>query len=403
MREKIKTLVLHSNGPPKMPVVFCNTLIRGVLNVPETFALPAFLSRGKYLGKLGRAFTEHYARQGYLNDWREELKKSQLLDVVECDISNLIDYHNKRPVIEDVGFIIILHSATGDDMSLLLKTCHWFHKRKCKMAVFLGNEYDLMWEKTTFLYESGAEFACSQLPVDTAEWLYADVPGVKVLPLPHALNPAVYFPGQQQRRTMDIGFRGARYLLWIGDTKRNDFLDHMIQHGSRYQLSCDIRYGTIARGEWAGFLRTCHGTIGGEAGSCYLDKRGELIETAKRYLKNQPHASLKDLTETIGSRDEVEFISGKAISSRHFEPIGTKTCQLLLEGRYNDLLEPGVHYLSVKPDLSNLPEVIIEFKDEGRRKQIAEQAHEHVMSHHTYRHRVRSLIKAIFEINVSVN
>ena len=41
------------------------------------------------------------------------------------------------------------------------------------------------------------------------------------------------------------------------------------------------------------------------------------------------------------------LIHFKCISSRNFDAIGTKTPQILLEGRYNDILKPHVHYKSV--------------------------------------------------------
>ena len=88
-------------------------------------------------------------------------------------------------------------------------------------------------------------------------------------------------------------------------------------------------------------------------------------------------------------------MSGKSISSRHFEPIGTKTCQILLEGEYNGVLVPDEHYISVRKDRSNLGEAVRRFRDEGYRQAIAECAYEHVMSNHTYAHRVRSVLAAV--------
>ena len=111
-------------------------------------------------------------------------------------------------------------------------------------------------------------------------------------------------------------------------------------------------------------------------------------------MDRHPDASLNELINEVYSCTDVEYISGKGISSRHFEPMGTKTCQILLEGRYCDLIKPGVHYLSVKPDFSNFSEVIKEFCDEERRREITEHAYEHVMNAHTYRHRIVNLVEA---------
>src|SRR3546814_9279363 len=78
---------------------------------------------------------------------------------------------------------------------------------------------------------------------------------------------------------------------------------------------------------------------------------------------------------------------GKCMSSRHFDAIGTATCQILLEGRYNDILTPDVHYIRLASDLSNISEVMGTFRDERRRLEITEAARAHVMDGHTYAHR----------------
>ena len=72
-------------------------------------------------------------------------------------------------------------------------------------------------------------------------------------------------------------------------------------------------------------------------------------------------------------------MSRKALSSRHFEAIGTKTCQVLLEGSYNGILVPEVHYVGVKKDLTA----------------IVERAYDLAMSAQTCAHRVAGLVRAV--------
>jgi len=49
----------------------------------------------------------------------------------------------------------------------------------------------------------------------------------------------------------------------------------------------------------------------------------------------------------------------------------------------------------VRKDRSNLDEAVRRFRDEGYRQTIAERAYEHVMTNHTYAHRVRSVLAAV--------
>ncbi len=89
---------------------------------------------------------------------------------------------------------------------------------------------------------------------------------------------------------------------------------------------------------------------------------------------------------------------GKAISSRHFDAIGTKTCQIMLRGRFNDILVADEHYVAIEPDFSNADDAIGRFKDAGERRRIVDQAYEHVMNLHTHRHRtaqVRALLEGL--------
>ena len=47
-----------------------------------------------------------------------------------------------------------------------------------------------------------------------------------------------------------------------------------------------------------------------------------------------------------------------AISPRHLEACATRTAQILVEGDYAGILQPGVHYTALRRDLSNLDEVL---------------------------------------------
>jgi hypothetical protein len=82
---------------------------------------------------------------------------------------------------------------------------------------------------------------------------------------------------------------------------------------------------------------------------------------------------------------------GKCISSRHFDAAGTGTVQILLEGRYNDILEAGVHYLPLREDFSNIDAVMDRFNDPVARSEMADATLALVMERHTYDDRVRAV------------
>ncbi len=135
--------------------------------------------------------------------------------------------------------------------------------------------------------------------------------------------------------------------------------------------------------------------IGAESGTRFLDCDGRILSAAKTYLKRYPKASFEEVFHWC-FEGGTDYRSGKAISSRHFEPIGTKTCQILIEGRYNDILKPGVHYISVKADLSDVSGKRCASSRTSRFDEPwSRQLTPYVRAEHTYAHRVTQLLRNI--------
>lgn len=338
----------------------------------------------------------HYERLSYVNDWKDAFCKSARLDVTTCDINHHYEYWRAQKSIQSYPLIVILHSATGDDMTMLQKTESFFQGRRGKMVVFIGNEYDLMEEKIDFLVQTGAEYVGSQLPSKTASWLYQDAPHTEVLATPHGLNHEKYPTPRTDKRVRDIGFRGAAYKHFIGDHERENLIDHVKNHSERYGLDTDIVYDTyMTRDEWSTFLGECSGIVGAESGSYFLDRRCKMITAAKEFVLEHPTAAFDDVFDRFFKNPSAEFVSGKCISSRHFEPIGTKTCQMLVEGHFNGILEADEHYVAVKKDLSNIDDAVAKFRDISFRKKIVDNTYEYVLDQHTYHHRVDRLVDEV--------
>jgi spore maturation protein CgeB len=281
-------------------------------------------------------------------------------------------------------------------MSLLLKKAKWFHDRRGKLVVFIGNEYNLLSDKIGFLKSIKADYICTQLPFEAARWLYQDCVDSEILPLPHALNPNIYFPKPHSVRKIDLGFIGVFYDHLIGDIERTSLIHFFRDHGEKYELTCDVQSQRLPRLAWAEYLRSCKGILGAESGTYYLDRTGERIEAARDYVRSHRGATFVEVHQLFFAEASRQ-ISGKAISSRHFEPIGTKTCQILIEGNYNGILKADEHYISVKKDLSNVGEAIRQFKDEAYRSSMVNQTYDYILSTHTYKHRVDFLLRTVLK------
>jgi len=394
MRGRLKTLYLDANGCGAK-VIKTYTILRGIFGYGDCAQAPRLL---RYIPQISGLFVylrQFQAHVSYTIDWREAFCESSELDVEVCNINNLVHYGRCLLRLRDYDLVVVSHAAAGDDMTVLRRSVHWFTRRRAPLVMFVGNEYDLLDEKIAFIGAVGAEFICSQLPTPAAQYLYRECGGSRILSMPHALNPKVYQPRGRAERPVDIGFIGDVYWPFVGDRERTDLIEAFEREGERWGLRCQIRKQRIARTEWAEFLNTCRGTIGAESGTYYLNDRGRLLAAAREYnLLQHPEASFDEVFEKF-YRGQPREVSGKSISSRHFEPIGTKTCQILLEGEYNGVLAADEHYISVRKDRSNLDEAVRRFRDEAYRRAITERAYEHVMANHTYAHRVRSVLAAV--------
>jgi hypothetical protein len=393
-RDCLKTLYLDANGCGAM-VIKTDTILRGIFGYGDGAQAPRLLRRIPQVLDLFVYLRQFQAHVSYTLDWREAFCESPELVVEVCNINNLVHYGRCLLRIRDYDLVVVSHAAAGDDMTVLLRSARGLARRRAPLVMFIGNEYDLLDEKVGFIGAVGAEFICSQLPTTAAQYLYRECGGSRILSAPHALNPKVYQPRGGSERPVDVGFIGDVYWPFVGDRERTDLIEAFEREGERWGLRCEIRKQRVARTEWATFLNRCSGTIGAESGTYYLNDRGRLLAAAREYnLLQHPEASFEVVFEKF-YRGQPREMSGKSISSRHFEPIGTKTCQVLLEGEYNGVLLPDEHYISVRKDRSNLDEAVRRFKDEGYRQAIVERAYEYVMANHTYAHRVRSVLATV--------
>lgn len=399
-----RTLLVGSNGAG-WQARFADTLVRGVLRIREHGTAERRLRESVLLRRLfGRREmlvdymldAARYGAQGYMRDWQDAFRRSPLLDTDLVNVTDAIALARAFRRLRDYDLIVVLHSATGDDLAPLLKHAAAFDRRRGPMLVLVGNEYNLLDQKVEFLRRTGAEFVGTQLPLAAGEWLYAEATGTRVLAAAHALNPDGYAPpAPGTPRPVDVGFVGALYSHSIGDRSRTDAILWFRDVAPRVGLATDIRFAKLPQAEWADFLRRCRAVIGAESGTRYLDRTGNLIREVDAWLALHPDASFEQVHERFFAGVQAP-VSGKAISSRHFEPIGTGTAQVLVRGAYNGILHADEHYFPLDEDLGNVDHVIVQLQDEPTRRALVDRTYEYVLAHHTYEHRVTDLVNGIW-------
>jgi hypothetical protein len=207
-------------------------------------------------------------------------------------------------------------------------------------------------------------------------------------------------------KDIDIGYRATKAAEWYGS---HGFLKTQIgelfkkeapKAGFKVDISNEEKDRILGDG-WYHFLARCKYVIGVEGGSTVHDPKGEIYFKGKAYKEAHPNATFAEVEQNCfpGQDGNLQLI---AISPRHIECCAIKTCQVLVEGYYNGILEANKHYIPLKKDFSNLQEVFAKMKDEKLRQTIIEQAYTDIVSSgkYTYSNYVQQVIDQVDLSNV---
>jgi glycosyltransferase involved in cell wall biosynthesis len=152
---------------------------------------------------------------------------------------------------------------------------------------------------------------------------------------------------------------------------------------------------TLLGDDWFQALARSRWTLGVEGGASILDRDGAIREATMRYVAEHPNATYDEIEAACfpGRDGELALF---AVSPRHLEACATRTGQILVEGAYSHVLEPGHHYLPLKADLSNLGDLLEQAKDEALRTRLTEAAHRDVVS--TGRYTYRGFVEQVDDV-----
>ena len=191
-------------------------------------------------------------------------------------------------------------------------------------------------------------------------------------------------------RDIDIGYRSWKAEPWVGrhGMLKTHIAEKFLEASPQFGLKTDISMwpeDTFFGLDWYRFLLRCKYTIGVEGGSSILDKDGSIKKKVFEFIQKEPKASFDEVEKACfsGLDGNLKLF---AISPRHLEAIVTKTCQILIEGEYDGILKPNLHYIELKRDFSNLEEVLKIVKEDKLREEIVERAYEDIVKSGKYRY-----------------
>lgn len=192
-------------------------------------------------------------------------------------------------------------------------------------------------------------------------------------------------------RFIDIGYRASPAKYWLGwhGTLKEQIATETEKLAKKKNFIADISISPnkIFFGyDWIHFLLHCKSVIGVEGGSSLLDHDGAIRLKVYQYLQKNPNASFEETENACfpGLDFNLRLFT---LSPRHLEACATKTAQILVEGEYNHILKPHLHYIPVTKDFRNLDEALDQINNNTLISRMVDQAYEDIVESQTVDYR----------------
>lgn len=195
---------------------------------------------------------------------------------------------------------------------------------------------------------------------------------------PDLVAEALELQRPDSARSIDVGYRTRPTPPYFGrgGVEKVEIAEAFAERaaGSGLRLDISAREQDRLYGEqWYRFLADSRGQLGTESGASCVDLEDEVREEYVALSAGGRTVSLEELERGALGRWDGK-VQLRTTSSRHFEAAAMRVCQIMYEGHYSGVLEPGRHFISLKKDLTNFDEVLARFVDPATRSEIAENA-----------------------------
>jgi hypothetical protein len=218
-------------------------------------------------------------------------------------------------------------------------------------------------------------------PPDVAAQIYESLEGKVALSttltgyVPEKLSGVKTKP--LDKRSIAVGYRARKCPFFLGRKSHEKYLigKLFLEKTKGHELRNDVSSSEKDRiyGEkWIEFLSNCKATLGTESGASIIDFTGEIEYKLNRWQAFHPFGDFEDVPAHLLEEDgQIEL---QVISPRCFEAASLGTVMIMYPGDYSGILKPGVHYISLEKDFSNIDEVTQAIKDTDFLETIANNA-----------------------------
>jgi hypothetical protein len=283
----------------------------------------------------------------------------------------------------------------------------WLKKLECIKIAQPQDEYDHSEILDEWLYDLGVTHVFSNFGSDCWRILYPIMSergqfdtaftGYIDETTAHRIAPSLK---PIRERTIDIVYRARHLPYWFGShgQLKHRIADVFQERAPQFGFACDVsteEQDTILGDKWFDFLASGRVIIGTESGVSSMDRRGEIKAAIQSILVKNPELTFEEVSAALPEGwDNYSFY---AIGPRHFEAVITKTAQVLVEGHYDGVLKAGIHYIPIKPDFSNLDDVLAQLRDTDYLQYLADNTYRDVYlkGKYTYRDAALNLFHAV--------
>ena len=161
-----------------------------------------------------------------------------------------------------------------------------------------------------------------------------------------------------------------------------DVADYCRSNNIPHDISCKLE-DRIYKELWLDFLGSSIATLGTESGSNIFDETGSFKMMFEKAKDLNPDIDNRKFYDKYFSQYD-NYVKMNQISPKFFEAISLRTVLILYKGNYSNVIKPGIHYLQLKRDLSNIKDIIETLKDQSKVEKITSQAYKDVIESEKY-------------------
>jgi hypothetical protein len=157
--------------------------------------------------------------------------------------------------------------------------------------------------------------------------------------------------------------------------------------------------GTLLGDAWLNFIGDSKFTLGANSGSSLLDPTGSIQSGVRTYLGSHPDALFAEVEKNCFPGLDGKY-SFTAISPRVLEAALLSSAQILVDGEYSGIVKPDEHFIAIRPDASNFPEVLDAMADRPLVEGMIRRCREAVLSVDAlrYKSKARMILNLVGEM-----